>query len=123
MTTKLKCSVASARVNIKGWQVPRSCLHCLETVLTALISSQSLTVAAQVAGAVNPAVKPTETVHATKMVQGVAAVNVHGRMTATSSLPVTLIEPVSAAVTLTQAWTKAANAILLAAALPLPYGL
>ena len=78
-----------------------SCLHCLETALTAWVSLQSLTVVADVPAAVNPAVKPTETVHAMKMVQGIAAVVVHDCVTATSSLPVTLIEAVWAAVSLT----------------------
>lgn len=78
-----------------------SSLHCLETALTALISFQSLTVVADVGEAVNPAVKQTETVHATKMVQGVASVVVYDQVTATSSLPVTLIEAVWAAVSLT----------------------
>ena len=100
-----------------------SYLHCLETALTALVSSQSLTVVADVGAAVNPAVEPTETVHATRMVQGVAAVVLQGRVTAISSLPVALIEAVSAAVSPIEALTKAANAILFAAAWPLSYGL
>ena len=55
------------------------------------------------------------------MVQGtllIVAVTVHGCMSARVCLPVTLTEAVSAAVSPTEALTKAANAILLAAAWP-----
>ncbi len=101
-------------------QVPLlSCLHCLD--MTALASSQLLSMVANVAAAVTPALNLTETVRAAKMVQGTllnVAVTVHGCVSARVCLPVTLTEAVSAAVSPTEALTKAANAILLAAAWP-----
>jgi len=100
---EVQCGLRSCQHHrLASLQMPLlSYLHSLETVLTALVSLLSLTVVADAMAAVNPAVKPTETVHAMKMVQGVASVIVHGRVTATSSLFATRIEAVSAAVTVT----------------------
>ena len=94
-----------------------SYLHCLETPLTALGSSQSLTVVVSVAAAVHPAVKPTETAHATKMVQGVCGSSCAWPCDCNLESAI-LIEAESAAVSPTEALTSAANAVLLAAAWP-----